>query len=97
MKRTELQEHNRFYVDVLKSSRPGETHMRHERGSFIQVVACNLFSANALPELTMINSCLLPLHPSTILIKVKENPLDNAVCQMGQVLSLPHCINTYVA
>ena len=28
---------------------------------------------------------------------IKENALENAVCQIGQILSLPHCINVYVA
>ena len=71
MKTTELQEHSIVYVDVLKSSRSDEKHMSHETGSFIQVVACNLFNANALPELTIIHSCLIPLHSSTIWIKIK--------------------------
>ena len=71
MKTTEIQEHSIVYVDVLKSSRPGETYMRHERESFIQVVACNLFNTNALPELTIIHSCLIPLHSSIIWIKIK--------------------------
>ena len=90
---------NNIFQDFVKSLRPSDAYMhQYNIPTLVQIMACRLFGTKPLSD-PILPYC--QLHPKEhISVKfslkfkvfIKQNALENVVCEMVAILSKPQCV-----